>query len=1209
MKPIFINIPKENKVMNYLVEQKNPDGTVLFFTKIKPTKSNTVYVFSDNNNLLSSFISHTKERPGALTPTNRTFANNLSLLLTKFPRNEESWLLEYLKYIMPVEKDISTNLIENWKSGLSLYNSSQINRNLKVDEEIGYLNALSEHGQSVFMEKLNSKNERVLKEEIASIDEIKSGSGVVITTSIEMDPSLRANVSEIIGKQYDAHLMVSSEANENKLKNFFIHEGIFNWLKKISANSVGSPELAASLTIGSITIILGGDNTSKGQNKKDFYPSLKEAIEAIATRCNYRLEITSIPTMTRNSSNNEKKKSSPTPVKVNSWQEKLNELASMVDSQLVKTNANTVKNIVNSIKKCFISKSDYESSKGIEDLNTKNKEKTVFRLDNWQTSLVESILAGESVIAIGPTSGGKTLTSMVALDQLFRRGGDNTLMYVAPNFYQAFQAYCNMVKTFPRQTFGLITGIINSNPKGCKYWVGTPEHLWTFAIASNMKFNIGIIDEIHTISSPETISFENKRKANCLVKLISLIKNQFVGLSATIHPDDEAKLASFVQNILSENGIKISIEYGLGGNKIERFIPLVNKVFTGSEILDVSEAKTDRTIRVTPENTFKLMKMLNDKKMTPSLIFDMEEKASYTLFSSLIKYMNDKYQEEYVTWRNINNNFSAEIANLNREIANEIANMEEERYARLKSKKDGLIQKIISHISSKIRSALAIKEIVTQTIPAEDEEVVPVKIWPGSTRPRRPRVIIPEDEIEKITEEKGETENSLKNLNMIEVSSSLRNMAPNLTSGQEFTLPNMISQEIADLYDELRNLKLELGKQDLREMFEVCSGIGSYYRFGPAKKSNVFRQLYSMDKSHITKEDETAYNIIASLSDAEGVKFDDVKQIFKLMDIALSFGIGILIPTMPFCVQFQIMKMLKEGDITIVFASESLSMGVNFPAKSCVIRTLQNGSSDITKVLQMGGRAGRRGAISDLEAYSITWNISNVVQIDEAQKNANNMPHLVLDLESIKDKKPEVMVNSHKGIAIELNKIMSTAASIEALKQTTAMLEKTTTRLTRGKKITSVEDENRTMAREAIGKKSKIEEDYGEEEEKERNPKTQNKESFSRDTSAVSAITRTVNVLAPDLNFSNDIVEKLNKRIEYITNEVVRAEMLDNPYEWAERINLVKQALQEVHTGLYKRKCVALLDYISTLYILVHRISMRYIGLVYQKDSSRTTKE
>lgn len=1194
--------------MNYLVEQRNSNGTILIFTNEEPKRSNTVYVFPKDENLFASFLTHTKKRPGALNPINRTFSNNLNLLLTNFPRGEKSWLVEYLMDIMPLDSGIPSNVVEGWKNGLVLYNSSQTDQNLKVDREIKYLENLLVHVQTVFIEKLNSKNERVLKEEIALIDELKNGSGATITTSIDMEPTLRANVAEIIGKQYDAHLMVSSEANENKLKNFFIHEGIFNWLKKIPNSSVGTPELASSLTIGSISIILKDSNVPKGQDKNSFYPGLMNAIEAIAAKCNYRLEITPIPTMSRSTSDGEKKKSSPTPVRVSSWQEKLNELASEVNSQMSKPSNITTKNIANNIRKCFVSKSDYESSKGIEDLNTRNKEKTVFRLDNWQTSLVESILNGESVIAIGPTSGGKTLTSMVALDQLFRRGGDTTLMYVAPNFYQAFQAYCSMVKTFPRQTFGLITGMINSNPKGCKYWVGTPEHLWTFARASDMKFNIGIIDEIHTISSPESISVENRRKASCLVKLISLIKNQFVGLSATIHPDDEAKLAKYVQNILSENGIKISVEYGLGGNKIKRFIPLVNKVFTGNDILDVSEVKADRNIRVTPENTFKLMKILNDKKMTPSLIFDMEEKASYTLFSSLVKYMNDKYQEEYVTWRAVNSNFSSEIANLNREIASEMSNLKEDRYAKLKSKKDGLIQRIISYISTKIRSALDIKEIVT-ALPSEEGEDVPVKIWPGSQRPRRPRVVIPEDELTKVAEEKKEKESSLKNLNLIEVSPSLRNMAPGLTSGQEFTLPDMIPQEIADLYDELRNLKLEIGKQDLREMFEVCSGIGSYYRFGPAKKSNVFRQLYSMDKTHITKEDETSYNIIASLSDAEGVKFDDVKQIFKLMDIALSFGVGILIPTMPFCVQFQIMKMLKEGDITIVFASESLSMGVNFPAKSCVIRTLQNGPSDITKVLQMGGRAGRRGAITDLEAYSITWNISNTDQIDEAQKNANNMPRLVLDSESIKNRKPEVMVESHKKIAIELNMIMSTAASIEALKQTTAMMEKTTTKLTRGKKIISDEDETKAILKEATGKKSKVKEDYDEEEDEERKTKTtQNKESFSRDTSAVSAITRAVSVLALDLDFDAEIVERLNKRIEYITKDVVKAEMLDNPYEWAERINLVKQALQEVHTGLYKRKCVNLLDYISTLYILVHRISMRYIGLVYQKDSSRTTK-
>lgn len=1214
--------------MQYLIEQTTSNGTILALVKKAPQRSSTLYVFQVNDSLLATFLAHTKERPGALDPINKTFVANLTTLLRIFPTEKSLWFLDYLMDIMPLNADVSSNTINGWIVGIENYNNSQPNPNLKITKEIEYLTSLRARAHTIFENKLTTKNKKALEEEMTLIDKVTPGAPVPIVTPIEMDPTLRGKLAEAIGKKYDAHLMRSSKTNEDKLYSFFLHEGVHEWITRVSPSTAGRPELAARLSKGAIILILNeakvpivnnssmtiqevvaqvangdvsiGELDSRMREralvyikdndilipnvKNSFYQILYRTLETIAKKCKTTL-------LSQDSDGG------------NLWQAKLNTLATEVESQIRSPNNATVKKIANAVSTCFISESDYKLSKEMENASIKS-EKTSFRLDDWQNALVESILTGESVIAVGPTSGGKTLTSMVALDRLFRQDKEKTLIYVAPNFYQALQAYCSMVKSFPKQTFGLITGSINISPRDCKYWVGTPEHLWTFARAGDMKFNIGIIDEIHTISSPDTTTLENKRKAVCLGKLIGLIKNQFVGLSATIHPDDEEKLASHVEKILLDSGVKLKVEFGLGGNKIKRFIPLVNEVFTGEDILPVAEAKTNKTIRVTPENTFNLMKMLSDKQMTPSLIFDMDEKASYTLFSSLVKYLSDRHQNEYVTWRNINNNFEKDITAINKEI---LTNPEGDKYERLRQKRNSLIVGIIAYISTQIRLALDIKEVIV--VEAGNEESV--KIWPGSTRPRRKRVVIEEDETKEASKETSTNNSkSVAGLNMVEVDESLRIMAPSLTTGQPFTLPSMIPQEVSDLYGELRILKLELSKAELRPIPEICSGIGSYFNFGKKRKNDVFRQLYNHDKSQITKEDETTYNMIAALSDAEGVKFDDVKQIFKLMDVALSFGIGILIPTMPFCVQFQIMKMLNEGDITIVFASESLSMGVNFPARSCVVRTLQNGTADITKVLQMGGRAGRRGVSSDgkqdKEAYSITWNVSNASDIDQAQKNSSTMPRLVLDLENIKDRGAEVIVKNHKTTAMEINIVMNTAASVEDLKIATEKLEKTTARLGRGKKFISEEDENKMAAKEAVGKKSKIETYEEDEEEETKSVKTVKKETFTKDSSVVTSIEKCVTILGRDLSFSSDTISKLNKRVGYIKSEVVNAEMLDEPYEWAERINLVKQALQEVHTGLHTRKCTALLNYISVLYKLIHRISMKYIGLVYQKDSTRS---
>ena len=570
--------------MQFLVEQTTSNGTVLVITEKAPQKSSTLYVFGINDSLLQTFLAHTKERPGALDPVNKTFVSNLTILLSIFPTEKSLWFLDYLMDIMPLKADVSSNTINSWIVAIEKYNNTQSKASLKITKEIEYLKSLATHAQTVFENKLSTKNKKVLEEEMGLIDKVTPGAGVPITTSIEMDPTLRGNLAEVIGKKYDAHLMRSSKTNEDKLYSFFLHEGIHEWISKVSPITAGRPELATRLSKGAITLILNeakvpiinttsmtvqevveqlsrgdistGELDSRMKEralayikdkdmvipnvKNSFYQTLYKALEGIAKRC----------------------KTTLSEQDGDAWQTKLNTLASEVQSQIKSPNNVTVKKIVNALAACFISESDYKSSKEMENANIKSEDRTSFRLDDWQNALVESILSGESVIAVGPTSGGKTLTSMVALDRLFRQDKEKTLIYVAPNFYQALQAYCSMVKSFPKQTFGLITGSININPRDCKYWVGTPEHLWTFARAGNMKFNIGIMDEIHTISSPDTATLENKRKAVCLAKLIGLIQNQFVGLSATIHPDDEERLALHVEKILLDSGVKLKVEFG-----------------------------------------------------------------------------------------------------------------------------------------------------------------------------------------------------------------------------------------------------------------------------------------------------------------------------------------------------------------------------------------------------------------------------------------------------------------------------------------------------------------------------------------------------------------------------------------------------------------------------------------------------------------------
>lgn len=1425
----------ENKSTKFLVED-TIDGVVqLEITNSKP-RSTTAISWEFDNDIVTKYISHLGLRSHTLRPQNPKFNDNLRLLQRNFSLLNPKWLLEFLENDLGGDNP-NTNKVTTWVEALTAYNSSYAN---KFTTELDYLNKLLSYASHLFVDEITKKDTIAQRKNIKLLNELaKGGKGVELTTSIKMDSTLIGTVSEGLGTVYNAHIMLASKLKEDKQNLFYIHAGVYSWLKALPS-SIGLYTIDSVKTFGknSLELILSEKKSAsinttllsppylldlmrKGiimfedldarqkvkvtpldinllsaislldlircgvikfedldarqkaevnplmgkeafvRRRETFYESLLRKLKEIAVACKYEqkweeetivLEIqgkgseiseivesnTSIeqPNLVRQSSNYKTFKKTNFGKDEKTWREKLDNLAQEVIRAIRKPITISEKSkgkkvkidkytsaVADAMKECFMFEKDFTSTKKDEEMEKEKGNTTP--LDERQRVLVLDILAGLSIIAVWPTSSGKTFASMVALESLFRNNKESTLIYVAPNFYQSLQAYCSLVRSFPGKVFGLVTGLANITPPDCKYWVGTPEAVWLFAKSSEMTFNIGIIDEIHVVSSPENASLEEKNRALALSRIISLITNQFIGLSATVRPGDKKRLRKFVKQILAKAKVNIKIKKDLE-EKIKRFIKLESTIFTGDDIVSLVKIKLlkdkpsttltssssshefpvvsatptpfeinlpryivppIKNIPVTSENTFNMLKLLENKKMTPALIFDLEEKDSYTLFGNLIKYIHDRYNSEYVIWRSVAGTFNGTIDSFNKEVRGYLAdkafleeteyqgrdNDNEEnqskkkkddkvkknsnvsavkvkaQYNTLKDDKERLISRIIEFISVNIRSNLGIKEdIKTIPLPPKNIEEGEKKVEEPkkkSTRPRRRLALLSSQAktVEELLPTKSEEKVSQVVGDMVDVSSTLREIAPSLTKGKAFILPNKISYEIKDLYDQLIVLKAELSSS-LKEISQVCTGVGSYFRFGLPSKTNVFRSFINPTAADKMKEEERAnYNFIVSLSDAEGVKPNDVRQIFKLMDLALSFGIGILIPTMPFSVQYQILQMLKAKDITIVFASESMSMGVNFPAKTCVIRTISNKPPNIGKVLQMQGRAGRRGVSDDLFGYSVSWNIPNISMV-----HPSNTPYLVLDANKIifgtisttslvptvvngKVVEPKmdmagILIKSHLNFAIKIDQIMISADNLGVLKMAAEQLEQVTAKIVK-KKTERDGGEEESKAKQHTGgafldKKTRALDDEKSEIADTRyidgkyievkgdtvnlSNQSGNTEPFLADKSIIDSIISCIRLLCEELGMKPDIQQNLLTRVANICRDVRDGIMFEDPYYWVEKINIVKQALQEVHTVLHRRAYIALLDYMSTIYNLIHRISMIYAGLVYQKASTRS---
>ena len=175
-----------------------------------------------------------------------------------------------------------------------------------------------------------------------------------------------------------------------------------------------------------------------------------------------------------------------------------------------------------------------------------------FRPDGWQRKVLDAIDANRSVLAVAPTSAGKTFISFYAMKKVLQANDDDVLVYVAPTKALVNQIAAEVQARFSKK-YGALKGRsvwaihtrdyrIN-NPKGCQILVTVPAMLQILLLApSNAKrpqdfsrrIKRIIFDEVHCIGqSDEGVIWE---------QLLLLAPCPIIALSATVANPHEFKL-------------------------------------------------------------------------------------------------------------------------------------------------------------------------------------------------------------------------------------------------------------------------------------------------------------------------------------------------------------------------------------------------------------------------------------------------------------------------------------------------------------------------------------------------------------------------------------------------------------------------------------------------------------------------------------------
>ena len=668
-------------------------------------------------------------------------------------------------------------------------------------------------------------------------------------------------------------------------------------------------------------------------------------------------------------------------------------LSKNIDLTNIKTNAKSIYSI---LEKHILSKKDFiilqsEESK-VEDskksqyggVKEKNALKCDFTLDDWQSEFIEHSKNGKSVLVQGPTSGGKTYASMAVIDDIIKKkhNSDEYIAFVAPNFYLSIQTFAIIANTFKATNLILVTkgiqDIIYMNKPGLKIIVGTPKEMWTLLRSSSqVKLSSLIIDEIHMIGNKDCSIMDKVALSN----IMSTCNEQIIGLSATIHEEDLAVLAKYMKD---NSDIPAASVVELV-NYPDRPVPLNSYTFDfENKVLDKDMKGCNVNIDITPETTIDMLMNLRTNDLTPLLVFDKNDQMCFKHYSNLVTFLDKKEEDSFPCWIEAMNmldvvhkyNFSSYDTFNTFQLAYATNHVEKIKHMasdifKKSQEKCYTLEYVVKELESLINRSLACKDNYKETRMATVEENKILRDINKGKIDTRSEVNIDTLQLLPIFKEYR------KEYRKLNISSNINSMTPDMVS-PIITTPKSVSPFL--------KMGKTHGAQEIADVINSKEG---------------------------KKEDQKKRNNMLRMCQAERCKESDVKPLFELLAKGLRFGIGLLIESIPHAIQLKVMSLLKSKSIDIIFASQAMRMGIDYPIRTCVIRTDTLSHVDECALIQMGGRSGRRR--KDTEGHVVYVNISNASSL-----SLSSLPRLSLPKQ---DKNGGVFITNEKCVINLLSRI------------------------------------------------------------------------------------------------------------------------------------------------------------------------------------------
>jgi hypothetical protein len=832
---------------------------------------------------------------------------------------------------------------------------------------------------------------------------------------------------------------------------------------------------------------------------------------------------------------------------------------------------------LNSIQKKQYSKiwSNYHN----EILSSKNvTNKSEFILDDWQNDSITYIRTNKSCLITGPTSGGKTYVMMKGMDNIINGLSEQIVIYVSPTFHLAYQTYANVKATFPKRMVSIITAELISIPSDSNIIIGTAPQLLNYFVTTKKTFQVGIFDEIHVASNAyyDSSSKSDIIRAKAYSRLISRCENQIIAASATIEGIDEMrKFIAHQMNYLRKddkphinytdiNHVNYTIravplsEYRFIDNSIIQ--PLIRDSISGIDKSDKTNSNNHYIeSEITPENLFKLLNQMKNKEMTPTIVFDSTDDIAWKTYVDLINFVEKQETLDYISYTQLIEKTNNTIDKFNTDRNTRMTSLPESDNTdnsklcdgkKGNSRREAGLRVIRNNRMKTFESMITdAKTIFIRSIDRYNNENI-------ISHCNIPYELLNKEVIIKIARIFGIRYDELIN-----------------------TYPNIhISNSHIDIMKIIKYLE-DVDSDQTENIININTDKGSYFRFA---NSCGMDQLKAIREPGSDEECWKQRKIMITLAEAQHINPKDIDGIIDVVMRGLEFGIAIINPSLPFVIQNIILENLRTKNMGVVIASESMSMGINYPLRSVVIKSHYGSiSMNAGKMIQMAGRCGRRG--KDNQAHVIYWGISNA---EEAH------PSCIKPLTDYKinfyisdgDETAGSMINDQLDLAINLGLLFDTYYFYEEKKKKILPMSSTKN----GGRIKQSRHESSN-----IESKSNIESDDFENRERKICEARTGNVKLSRSQ----YIIPTIEKLAIRIGYTDEQSKTIADMIAKIDNDIITESYAINSFQKSRDINLIMHMLIELHNTYAMSSNTEFLNFLEEMTNILQTCEYRLIKL------------